>query len=221
MECPVKRRTAIVVAALLLASGYARAEPSSNVAWNADTLRLVAAGDIERGRSLAAICSACHGADGISLTPVWPNLAGQLPGYTYKQLKDYRDGKRADPGMAPMVAALSDQDMADLAALYASFAPPPVVTAAEVPALVARGDPQRIIQPCNVCHGNGGAGTMRDGPALAGQHRDYLVNALQDYKNGTRANDVYSRMRFIAAALTDDEIDALAEYFSSTAPPVF
>ena len=111
----MKLWTAHVVAALLLVSGYAQAEPSSNVAWNAATLKLVAAGDIERGRTLAAICSACHGADGISLTPVWPSLAGQLPGYTYKQLIDYRDGKRGDPAMAPLVAALSDQDIADLA----------------------------------------------------------------------------------------------------------
>ncbi len=221
MECPVKLWTAHVVAALLLVSGYAQAEPSSNVAWNAATLKLVAAGDIERGRTLVAICSACHGADGISLTPVWPSLAGQLPGYTYKQLIDYRDGKRGDPAMAPMVAALSDQDIADLAALYASFAPPAAVTGVAVPVLVDRGDPQRIIQPCKVCHGDGGAGTMRDGPAIAGQHRDYLVATLQSYKNGTRANDVYGRMRLIAALLTDDEIDALAEYFSSTAPPVF
>ena len=120
-----------------------------------------------------------------------------------------------------MVAALSDQDIADLAALYASFAPPAAVTGVAVPILVDRGDPQRIIQPCKVCHGDGGAGTMRDGPAIAGQHRDYLVATLQSYKNGTRANDVYGRMRLIAALLTDDEIDALAEYFSSTAPPVF
>ena len=214
----MKLHPAIAAAALLLVGGYAQAEPSSNVAWNAETLRLVAAGDVERGRALVAICSACHGADGISLTPIWPSLAGQLPAYTFKQLKDYRDGKRTDPGMAPMVAALSDQDMADLAALYASFAPPPMVTTAEGPALVVRGDPQRIIQPCSACHGNGGAGGSRDGPALAGQHRDYLVATLQAYKNGTRANDVYSRMRLIAASLTDDEIDALAEYFSSTAP---
>ena len=213
-------RTATIIVVLLLVSGYAQAEPSSNVAWNATTLKLVAAGNIERGRSMSAICSACHGADGISLTPVWPNLAGQLPGYTYKQLIDYRDGKRRDPGMAPMVAALSDQDMADLAALYASFAAPAAVTGVVAPALVDRGDPQRIIQPCKVCHGNGGVGTMRDGPAIAGQHRDYLVTTLQNYKNGTRANDVYSRMRMIAASLTDDEIDALAEYFSTAAPSV-
>ena len=78
------------------------------------------AGDVEAGKAKAAICAGCHGATGISINPMWPNLAGQHELYLAKQIKDFRDGVRQDPMMAPMVAGLSDADVANLAAFYAA-----------------------------------------------------------------------------------------------------
>ena len=80
-----------------------------------------AAGDAEAGKAKAAMCAACHGAEGISPTDIWPNLAGQKAGYLVKQMKAFKDGTRQDPAMAPMVSALSDQDMENLAAYYSSL----------------------------------------------------------------------------------------------------
>jgi cytochrome c553 len=78
------------------------------------------AGDVEAGRIKSAMCASCHGVDGISMSPLWPNLAGQKEQYLIKQIKAFRDGTRQDPMMAPMVAALSDADIENLAAYYAS-----------------------------------------------------------------------------------------------------
>ena len=78
------------------------------------------AGDIEAGKAKSAMCASCHGANGISMSPLWPNLAGQKEQYLVKQIKAFRDGTRQDPMMAPMVAALSDADIENLAAYYAA-----------------------------------------------------------------------------------------------------
>lgn len=78
------------------------------------------AGDVAAGKAKAAVCAACHGANGISMNPMWPNLAGQKEQYLAKQIKAFRDGTRTDPTMAPMVAALTDDDIANLAAYYAA-----------------------------------------------------------------------------------------------------
>ena len=80
-----------------------------------------AAGDAEAGKTKSAMCAACHGANGVSPTDFWPNLAGQKAGYLAKQLKDFKAGNRADPSMAPMAANLTDQDIEDLAAYYAGL----------------------------------------------------------------------------------------------------
>jgi len=78
------------------------------------------AGDVEAGKVKSAMCASCHGVNGISMSPLWPNLAGQKEQYLIKQIKAFRDGTRQDPMMAPMVAALSDADIENLAAFYAS-----------------------------------------------------------------------------------------------------
>lgn len=85
------------------------------------SFNLFAAGNAEAGKSKAMLCSACHGANGISSNDIWPNLAGQKEGYLIKQIKAFRDGQRVDPSMAPMVSTLSDQDVEDLAAFYAGM----------------------------------------------------------------------------------------------------
>ena len=81
----------------------------------------VLAGDVEAGKAKAASCAGCHGANGVSSNPMWPNLAGQKDGYLVKAMKDYRDGTRNDPMMGPMAKPLTDEDIANLAAYYSSL----------------------------------------------------------------------------------------------------
>jgi len=205
-----------------LVSG-ATAEPSSQVAWDSDTLQLLASGDAVRGQQLSGQCASCHGSEGTSPSPNWPSLAGQLPTYLYKQIKDYKDGKRQDALMSALVANLSDQDMADLAAYYASVALPPGKPGGDETAtlLVEMGDGPRLIPSCNSCHGRSGQGNRvleRDiatMPALTGQFPAYLEKTMLDYKRGKRGNDVYRRMRAITGQLTEAEIKSLAAYYGT------
>lgn len=201
----------------------ALAAPSSNVAWTGEARQLVASGDSARGQQLAAGCASCHGAQGVSATYDYPHLAGQLATYTYKQLRDYKDGTRRQPVMSALVADLSNQDMADLAAWYASLplAPPPgTITEADSLAitLVTQGDGKRLLPPCASCHGARGEGAVVDVPALAGQSAPYLKATMHAYRTGQRANDIYARMRSMAQVLSEEEISALARYYSNLGP---
>lgn len=201
--------------------------PSSNIAWTADTLDLVASGDPSRGESVhnEQLCSSCHGDKGIGLSANWPSLSGQIPGYTYKTLRDYHDWERsvADGGelMGYIVEELTDQDMADLAAFYRSNTLPPAqeVSLTEQQVDLADklhwlGDPDRLIQPCSACHGETGKGVFPDYPSLAGQYANYTRLQLELYREGARHSDIYSRMRLLSAKLTDEEIEALALYYA-------
>jgi cytochrome c553 len=200
--------------------------PSTTVAWTPDLKRALAGADAERGGRLAQemMCASCHGNAGVSWSGQWPSLAGQPAEYTYKMLVDYAEGDRAQTQRAYLMhtisKALDAQDMRDLSAFYAAFDLPP---ASEAPVehseatirLVRDGDGKRLLAPCASCHGNLGQGAKYDIPALAGQQAEYFVKTMQEYKAGTRRNDVYSRMRVIAQALTDEEIDALANYYAT------
>jgi cytochrome c553 len=202
----------------LLGAGVAAAAPSSNVAWTAETMQKVGGGNAEKGKSLTASCAGCHGAAGVSAAPVNPHLAGQDAAYTYKQLKDYKDRTRANALMSSLVAGLSDQDMADVAAFYAAQPLPPATTgsAGETPRLVSYGEGERLIPGCAQCHGARGEGNpgSKGMPALAGQTAEYFQQTMQAYRSGARANDVYGVMRSIAARLTDQEIAELAAYYA-------
>jgi cytochrome c553 len=211
----------LIAAALLIVAGPpVAAGPSSHVAWDSATRALVASGDPSAGERKAAACAGCHGKDGIGTSPTFPNLAGQLAAYLYKQLRDYKDGTRADSAiMSGAVAGLSDRDMADLAAWYASLDPPPPQgepPASDVAARLADGvGGTREFPPCGACHGARGEGKIVHVPALAGQKAAYLESTLRNYRDGKRANDVYARMRSIAAELTDEQIEALAAYYAA------
>jgi len=198
--------------------------PSSNVAWTIETLNLVRSGDPERGAMLNTKleCASCHGDTGVSTNDTWPSLAGQPAGYTFKVLRDYRENKLSGTQrgelMAYLVEEMSDQDMADISSFYAQNDLPPARAASLQDAaetLDALGDPERLIPPCSVCHGNKAQGDFPDLPALAGQSPEFLVRSMMDFKAGYRVNDVYSRMRLIAGTLTDEEIEELATYFAA------
>lgn len=159
----------------------------------------------------------CHGEKGVSQMDAFPSLAGQLATYTYKQLRDYADGKRTHALMNSVAEGLSKQDSADLAVWFASLpeaqhkVKKQKLEKAEV--LVAKGNGKKIIPPCFTCHGSNGQGVRQDIPALAGQQVEYFINTLTEYKSGARHNDVYSRMRLISEQLSEEDIKQLAEYY--------
>jgi cytochrome c553 len=187
----------------------------TTVVWNRETLHAAASGDAQRARAIALGCAGCHGAEGVSPSEAFPNLAGLSEEVMYKALKDYRDGKRPNPTMQGIARALDDQKIADLAAYYASL-PLKVRSPADPPSLVAVGSPIRSIAPCAACHGPLG---RKDGaPSLEGQKRAYLKAQLDAFASGTRHNDINQQMRQIARALSPAERDALAQWYGNQQP---
>lgn len=202
---------------LLLAPVLVAAEPSSNIAWTPEQLKFVKQGKPQKGKELAQTCVGCHGEQGVSPMADYPSLAGQLATYTYKQLRDYADGKRTNAMMNGIAQGLSEQDAADLGAWFATLPVPPAKSASgsldKAEILVSKGNGKKIIPPCFTCHGGDGQGHKQHIPALSGQNSGYLANTMRDYKSGTRHNDIYSRMRLIAQQLSDEEIEQLAQYY--------
>ena len=208
----------ILTAALCLPLS-ALAQPSSQVAWTSEQINFVKAGNPAKGEELAKTCSACHGEKGISTTPNYPSLAGQLATYLYKQLQDYSHGERQDMMMSGLAKSLSQQDAADLAAWFASQTPafqsPSVMKYENAEKLVKTGSSDRLLAPCEVCHGSDGKGQVMDTPALSGQNAEYTSTTLKAFKSGERHNDIYSRMRLIAETLSDQEIEELGLYYQN------
>ena len=177
----------------------------------------LAAGDPAAGKAKSATCAACHTADGNSINPQYPKLAGQSADYLFKQLQDYKSGARANPIMLGMVAPLSPQDMEDLAAYFASQQ---VARAAADPKLAPQGEAlfrggnlNSGVAACAACHGAVGAGNpAAKFPALAAQHSEYLEVQLKAFRAMERANDAGQMMRAIAAKMSDPEIKAVASY---------
>lgn len=155
----------------------------------------------------AQACVACHGADGVSGTPAWPNLAGQHETYLAQQLKAMRAGERSNPLMDPFVKDLSDEDIHVLASWYAAQEP---ATAANGDAgLVERG--RQLAGACSACHGYAGKPVADEWPILAGQHAAYLRTQLQAYKHDVR---IHPLMQAAVAQLAEKEFAALAAYYS-------
>jgi cytochrome c553 len=193
--------------------------PVSQVVWTPGVLQILADAKPDRGRAKAQeVCVACHGEQGMSAAPEYPNLAGQSGAAIYKQLNDYRTGSRTHPLMTGVAQALDEATLADVAAYYAAQPKrnPNPATLAESPASIVRlvelGDPSRNIPPCAGCHRPGSGGPIET-PILAEQVKEYIVAQLKMYASGDRRNDVYGRMRAIAAKLTPAEIDGLATYY--------
>ncbi|MEX0952062.1 MAG: c-type cytochrome [Gammaproteobacteria bacterium] len=178
-----------------------------------------ATGDAGRGQEKSQSCAACHGADGNSVNPVWPKLAGQHPDYTVEQLQAFQSGARENAQMSPMVQGLSEQDMRDIAAFYA--AQTPKVGSAKPDAIelgqkiYRAGNAATGVAACMACHGPAGKGIPGAGyPALAGQHSAYTSAQLKAYRSGTRDHGQASIMQDVAKAMTDAEIEAVAEYIN-------
>ena len=197
-------------------------------------------GDVAAGKEKATACLGCHDENGLSPAPIFPNLRGQTVEYLYSMLVDFKRGTRATSPMTPLVAALSDRDMRDLAAFYAGAGRRPApATPVDSPVdstvlergrqLYMRGDATRGIPPCQGCHGAEAEGhplVMQSGaaadasyrtyPALRAQKRDYLVTRLREYREGKLA---VSTNAFIMVGVTrhldDESIDAIAAWLST------
>ena len=178
---------------------------------------VAAAGNAAAGKAKSASCAGCHGMDGNSANGDWPKLAGQHEKYLAKQLKEFKAGDRKNAMMSGQVAGLSEQDMEDLAAFFASQtlkggkADPGLVDAGEK--LFRGGNATTAVAACMACHGPNGAGNPQANfPALAGQHAAYTVIQLKAFRAGERANDAGKMMQNIAARMTDAEMQAVASY---------
>jgi len=183
------------------------------------------AADAGKGQQTAAqICVGCHGPDGNSPASANPKLAGQHAPYLYKQLANFKaaDGKaaeRVNPIMGGMVAALSDDDMRNVAAWYASQTQKS--EPARAPETVDRGrklyragDASKGLPACAACHGPAGAGIPAQYPRIGGQFAEYTEAQLKSFRTGDRANDPNKMMRTVALKMTDAEIKAVSDYIA-------
>jgi cytochrome c553 len=172
------------------------------------------------GKTKSAVCVACHAVDGNSLTPAWPKIAGLSEAYMFKQLMDFQQGEkgpRYEATMYGIVQNLSMQDLADLAAYFATQN----MTIGAVPAdqvelgqkLYRGGNIKSGVPACAACHAATGDGNyLALFPRLGGQNSDYIVAELNKFKNNQRTNDPNNIMRDIASRMTDKEIEAVASY---------
>jgi len=177
-----------------------------------------AASDAAAGQGKVVMCGACHGADGNSAAPNFPKLAGQGERYLLKQLNDIKSGARPVVEMTGLLNHLSDQDLADISAYYASQN---MSVGAADPKLVARGEAlfrggklNEGMPACTGCHSPDGAGLDAAGfPQLGGQHAGYVAKQLTDFREGNRTNDGDSMiMRGIAAKLSNKDIEAVSSF---------
>lgn len=179
--------------------------------------------DVTRGQQIAGqVCAACHAADGNSVAPTNPKIAGQFPEYLHKQLADFKPqaGKkpaRENPIMSSMVANLSEADMNSLAAYYSGQTlKPSVATDKDLAGLGQKiwrgGIAASNVPACSGCHGPAGAGIPAQFPRLSGQFAEYVATQLKAFKEGSRANDPNAIMRGVAAHMTEREIQAVAQY---------
>ena len=197
----------------------------TRIAWTGATLAQVADGNLERGEFVAMNCTACHGEEGVSASGLFPTLAGMEAVVIYKQLDDFRAGKRAWGAMNGIAEALPAQASADVAAYFASRTNglAPIVgegfragrSLRPATRLVFAGDPARGIPPCSACHGPGAS--KLGAPSLQGQQPAYIERQLAAFAQGPRHNDINRQMRTIAAQLTPEEMHLVAEFYGAGA----
>lgn len=176
-----------------------------------------AAGDAAAGQAKTAVCAACHSADGNSVVGNFPKLAGQGEKYLLKQLNDIKSGARMVPEMTGLLTNLSDQDLADMAAYYASKKVQLGQAAADQVELgqtiYRAGIAEKGVAACTACHGPNGKGIGSAAyPALGGQHAQYVESTLNKFSKGERNNDPAQMMRDIASKLSAAEMQAVSQY---------
>ena len=176
--------------------------------------------DVTKGKELSVSCAACHGDNGISLNPTWPKLAGQNPKYLSAQLHEFKkgpEGNRNNAVMYGIAMTLSDSDIEDLAAYYASLKSNVGLTQDKYLDLgrnIYRGGNMEIkMQACISCHGPNGQGNYAAAiPMLSGQHSQYTYQQLKNFQASVRSNDYNKMMRNIVHRMSDEEMKAVASY---------
>ncbi|KWR91979.1 cytochrome C [Cupriavidus sp. IDO] len=168
--------------------------------------------DAAAGQAKAQVCVACHGPQGNSTNPAYPQLAGQTARYLYLQLRDFKEGRRSHPAISPAAAPLSKEDMLDLSD-YFSAQKPMASTYKVDSARVAAGRSKAEEVLCTMCHLGGFSG-QNEIPRVAGQHYAYIVNQLEDFRARRRTNDA-GNMTSVSRNLSDDDIRNLASYITN------
>ncbi len=187
---------------------------STNVVLERKMTRLEDFSAVGRGATLALNCTMCHGAQGMSRSDA-PNLAGQYSEVVMKQLEDYKAGHRKHALMQSLAQSLSDKDIQDLAAYYASLPKArtsPTFYDETLPTLVRVGAPLRNIAPCISCHG--GVDQKLGAPWIEGMPHGYIVAQLKAFRSGERGNDALAQMRAVARPMTDEEIEQVASFYA-------
>lgn len=199
--------SAVVLSAMVLSAGTTAAFANEPAA--------AAKVDLAKGQEKAQMCLACHSADGSRGSPAYPIIQGQHAEYLVKQLHEFKSGKRANAIMSGMAAPLSEEDMRNVSAFYASKQPKP--GAAKNKDLVGLGEKiyrggiaAKQVPACAGCHSPNGAGIPAQYPRLGGQHADYTEAQLTTFRSGARANS--AQMTAIAARLSDTELKAVSDY---------
>lgn len=199
----------------LLAATAAYAAESAEI-----VTQRIGSGDPVAGKSESSLCQGCHGEEGLSMEDLIPNLAGQYAAYIEKQIHNFQSGARTHQIMNAMAKTITDAELVDIAAYFASqqemqgggWGSSPVAKK-----LFLKGDMTRNIQPCVSCHGVNGKGKAPDiaiYPVIGGQHKEYLKAQLINWRSGARSNSPDGVMNRVAKSLTDAEIEALTDYLS-------
>ncbi|MDY0743973.1 c-type cytochrome [Paucibacter sp. R3-3] len=196
----------VVIACATLTSAFANEEPAA-----------AAKPDLTKGATVAQVCASCHTSDGSRGAPAYPILQGQHADYLAKQLHDFKSGKRKNAVMSGMAAPLSDEDIRNVAAFYASkSAKPGFAKNKEMAALGEKiyrgGIADRMIPACAGCHSPTGAGIPAQYPKIGSQQEDYVLAQMLAFRSGERTNS--PQMTGVAAKMNDKEIKAVSDYIA-------